>query len=382
MIAMNTGKLDKSFNKLPASIRHVRPPHICRFVGRSSVIERLVDAVKDDEEYCCCIYGLPGVGKTRLAIELAHDVRDLGPDWSVVYVSAVGLTSSAMLESDIYSAVFLYKTLKPETERLDEMKRQFQSIIAKTDNKFLLILDGCDKILKNSQERQRFVKLLDSMVTAGRRDFTIVTTSCSRYRLTDTDPFIIRIDPLELNDSMQLLQKYCSNCSNQPTEEEAREICTKGGGLPVYLEAVGSILVQQKDVVSPTELLKYMTQTENPIETLDQHRQYDKPSNVFTALFEVMQPDIKEVFMCLSLFCNPFSKEEAASFCDMKECKISGILASLNDFALLRKQPDGKFTLHQLIHQFAFQQASNADSVLVGKCQQQLAACHTASDIN
>jgi hypothetical protein len=50
------------------------PPH---FVGRDEVVGRLVERLTTGQEYVIALEGLPGVGKTTLAVALSHHRRVL-----------------------------------------------------------------------------------------------------------------------------------------------------------------------------------------------------------------------------------------------------------------------------------------------------------------
>lgn len=357
------------YNGLPASILYTPCPH---FFGRSKETEKLLFAVKDPELYCCCIYGQPGVGKSRLAIEVAHMVRGLDGMANVVYINTRDLTSSGSLKNKIHRKVL--NRWKPniayEPTDLEVQKELFDETICDV-RKLLLVLDRCDKILANDDEHQLFVSMLDEIVSAARRDFTIITTSCTRYRPCCKEQLNLLLEPLGEEDSVQFVVAWYPNDLECPQPAEVKELSKMCGGLPSYLEAVGAVLEKYVDIICPAELLRDMQR--DPIKTLDENLKYSKPSTVFGRLFQIMPDYLREAYWCLSLLPSSFSKEDGAHILNMNISEFTNcILTRFSDLGLFHRQQNGKYMHHALIREFALQQAKKADCQQFKQSQERL----------
>ncbi|KAI1085916.1 hypothetical protein F5B19DRAFT_254622 [Rostrohypoxylon terebratum] len=67
------------------------------FVGRETILQQLLSRIPPDANQDNCqrtaLEGLGGIGKTQIALEVAHRVRDQHPDCSVFWVPAVDATN-------------------------------------------------------------------------------------------------------------------------------------------------------------------------------------------------------------------------------------------------------------------------------------------------
>ncbi|KAL2803369.1 hypothetical protein BJX63DRAFT_440189 [Aspergillus granulosus] len=129
------------------SLKHKIPRHWVvpleknpRFVGRRDEILKLEELLAaQDGPRRIAITGLGGVGKTQLALEVAHRIRNQDTEYSVFWVPC---TSSAMIEQtflNIALALGLHE-VKP-AEAKEQVKLYLSS---KHAGKWLLILDNAD----------------------------------------------------------------------------------------------------------------------------------------------------------------------------------------------------------------------------------------------
>lgn len=251
--------------------------------------------MRNPDIYRCCIFGLPGVGKSRLAIEFAHEVRSLNGDWHILYIDTQELTRNSVLENKIHRIVLQdWNPIAVSGFANEEVQRELFAQAVRRVSKLLLVLDGCDRILASHHEHQLFVSMLHKMVTAGRRDFTIVTTSCMQYGLCCKEQLKLRVEPLDEEPAVEFLECWCPNFAERPEPAEVKELSKTCGGLPRYLEAVGAVLENyvRVGIIGAAELLESMKK--DPIKTLDGYLQYSKPSTGFWELFQIMPEDLKK----------------------------------------------------------------------------------------
>ena len=115
------------------------------FVGRESVLQQLMERVPPhtDKDNCqrTAIVGLGGVGKTRIALELAHRIRKTDPDCSVFWVPAVDRTTFEQAYRNIGR--------KLQLDGIDDDKADIISLVKAAlsyegSGRWLLVVDNAD----------------------------------------------------------------------------------------------------------------------------------------------------------------------------------------------------------------------------------------------
>jgi nucleoside phosphorylase/tetratricopeptide (TPR) repeat protein len=123
-------------------VRHwvVSLPRNPRFVGRQDEITKLEELITmQDGPRRVAITGLGGVGKTQVALELAHRIRDRDKECSVFWIPC---TSQAMIEQTFLS---IAQTLGLHGTKAVEAKAQIMIYLSsKHAGKWLLIFDNAD----------------------------------------------------------------------------------------------------------------------------------------------------------------------------------------------------------------------------------------------
>lgn len=129
----------------PAPVGHIPqqlPPDIPDFVGRTTIIERLCAFLSQPGPLVVgAITGLPGIGKTALAVHVAHLLRDRFPDGQL-YVDLRGVDASPLDPAEILDrflrALDIDGSAIPDT--LDERAALYRSTLAQ--RQILVLLDN------------------------------------------------------------------------------------------------------------------------------------------------------------------------------------------------------------------------------------------------
>ncbi len=114
---------------------HNLPAFMTSFVGRRAAIDEVATLL--DRRRLVTIMGTSGVGKTRLAIEVASRMVDQFPD-GVRFVSLDAVTEPGMIEATVAAAVGLPED--PNRDLIDTLSDHL------ADTNTLLILDGCEHV--------------------------------------------------------------------------------------------------------------------------------------------------------------------------------------------------------------------------------------------
>jgi hypothetical protein len=169
------------------------------------------------------LHGMPGVGKSALALEFAHQVADSYPDGQLY--ANLGLAGSARSESDVLSD--LLETLARETipPTASERAEVFRSLTA--GRRILLVLDAArsvpqvQQLLPNSESC--------TVIVTGRRDFGPALGRRSLQLLPPSD-----------DEARKVLRVFAR------VDSTASPVCTARivdlcGQLPIALRAAGEL---------------------------------------------------------------------------------------------------------------------------------------------
>ncbi|KIX06336.1 uncharacterized protein Z518_04312 [Rhinocladiella mackenziei CBS 650.93] len=135
--------VDKSSHAQGTSpIWHVPFARLSGFVGRTKELERLKRQISDPSSWgIVSILGLGGVGKSRLALELAYQIRSKHPEYSIFWIEAV---EQLTVEKSMLEIGKRLGIPGIEDEKAD-IKSLFKQRLSRSPlEKWLLILDNAD----------------------------------------------------------------------------------------------------------------------------------------------------------------------------------------------------------------------------------------------
>lgn len=207
-------------------------PHpATRFIGRTADQENLCTLLAT--ERCITLVGIGGIGKTRLAIQVAEEVRDSFPD-GVWFADLSGLTEAAQIPAKIATLLGLQEKVSP--------------VRALTSRTALLVLDNVEHL---QSDCAAFVEE--------------VQTHCPRIRLLITShaPLqlpgerVWQVSGMSLEDAVALFSEraaaVCQNFTVTPKAlSELQRLCTDLDGIPLALELAAARL----NVLSVPEILQ------------------------------------------------------------------------------------------------------------------------------
>jgi predicted ATPase/DNA-binding CsgD family transcriptional regulator len=174
--------------------------------------------------------GLPGVGKTRLALRAAKEARRRFPD-GVWWTDLVGLRDSSLLAQEIAGVLGLHDG---STQWIVETLAQHMS-----DKKALIALDNCEHLI------DACAVLVDSLQRSCPR-VQVLTTS--RQSLSIGGESVLRVPPLSVpevgvnnGEAMELLfarARAVTGASEVPGRDRpaAGELCRRLEGIPLAIE--------------------------------------------------------------------------------------------------------------------------------------------------
>jgi predicted ATPase/Tfp pilus assembly protein PilF len=313
------------------------------FVGRDEELAELATLLSKSNLSLLTLLGPAGVGKTRLALQLAHEQQKLGTFKDGVYfVQLDALSDSSLIASTLLSHLGL--TQQGKTEALT----QLTNFIA--ERNILLVLDNFEHLSEGSS-------LLSELLSKCPKLILLVT---SRERLNLEEEHVFTLEGLsypeilsvnaKLSEAVQLFIERAQQV--QPRFEidknlnDVIRICGLVEGLPLGIELSASWvrMMSCKDIAAEIEKgLELLTSVAKNVPK--RHRSLKA---AFEQSWKLLTSKEQEVLRKLSVFFGGFRREAAS--------EVAGatipILASLVDKSLLRVLPNGRYERHLLLYQF------------------------------
>lgn len=350
------------------------PPRPYELVGRQDVLQILKARLLTRKgQTPLAVFGLPGVGKSSLAIELAHDPEILSafddgilwvglgrqPDLPTLlsgWASALGLPAGAIKPGDLNASV-----------------RALHAALGM--RRMLLIIDDAWEI-----ESALVFRL------GGPNCATLLTTRLTSVALDFAGQDAMRLQELDASQGLSLLEQTAPQAVAADADA-ARSLVEAVGGLPLALVLIGRHLrhlgqmAQKRRLYEALDQLRQAEtrlQLSKPQSPLEQHP--DLPANIpyslqtMIGLSEaVLTHQVRDALHALACFPpkpNTFSEHAALA--------VSGgtldILDSLVDSGLVECIPPDRYTLHQTISDYLRLQglADNASQRYIAYFQQYL----------
>lgn len=314
------------------------PVDVWRFTGRVDRLAEIETLVTNgDGRITAVIDGMPGVGKTALAVHSGHRLADRFPDGQL-YVDLRGYSAHEHAEDP---AVVLEKMLLALGTSghiippgLAERAALYRSRLAGT--RTLIVLDNA------ATESQ-----LRPLLPAAPGCFAVVT---SRRRLGGLDgAHHISLEVLTGTEAGLLLSQMIGDGrgADDRTLRELAELC---GRLPLALR-----ITAMRFNGRPTWTVAHLAaRLRDGQDTLTHLRAGDQDlSSTFLPSYERLPTESQYLFRQLSRCPGRFTSASAATLAGMTPADTDVVLEQLVDEHLLEQLDMGSYRLHVLLHQFA-----------------------------
>jgi DNA-binding SARP family transcriptional activator/tetratricopeptide (TPR) repeat protein len=330
------------------------PRDVASFVGRSADIRHLCDLLTArDSPAICALAGAGGIGKSALAIRLAHLVADRFPDGQL-YVNLHGATPDV-------------EPLKPE-----EVLGRFLRSIGVLDAVTPLGVEEAAGRLRSLTDGKRMLIVLDNAHDAaqirpllpGSKTCRVLVTS--RKVLASLDGATHhRLGALSADEAVALLARLIGPERMDAEPVAAAQVARLCEGLPLAIYLAASRLIAR--TAWPLSALADRLATEqrrlNELQIEDQ---------AIRASFQVSYRDLTNdaagraaarLFRLVSLLEGPdIGVPAAAALTDVPEEQAEDLLDRLVDAQLLDSSPPGRYHTHDLLRLFARERAAEEET--------------------
>jgi predicted ATPase/DNA-binding SARP family transcriptional activator len=327
-----------------------------RLIGRADVLADLDRLLETNR--VVSIIGLGGVGKTRVALQVARTIETSGHD--VHRVGLQSITDPTLVASAVATTIGV-----PSSVARIDAAALARSVRAQT---FLLVLDNCEHLLEACRE------LVDAIVAAA-PGATILTTS--RLPLDCAHEHVARLATLASSDDPTIttpaaalfIDRASPHLTARPTADDLADMAAIArllGGHPLAIELAAA---QLGDVTLPGLLQRLTGVAAFASNTTTQGRRSDDAMHTLDTLmfwsWDRLSPHQQELLARLSTFRGGCTIDAAETVCE-SDRPLAADLAVLVGHGLVTMTgsgPGARYTMPEPVHGFAHDRLAERSAV-------------------
>ncbi|MFF6997560.1 BTAD domain-containing putative transcriptional regulator [Streptomyces sp. NPDC008313] len=319
------------------------PATVSDFTGRGAFVQELSEvlaAASSDEGRVMAVSalaGIGGVGKTTLAVHVAHQARGAFPDGQL-YVDLQGAGSRAA-EPETVLGAFLRALGTADSAIPDSLEERAALYRSTLDGRRVLVL------LDNARDAAQVRPLLPGMEGCA----ALVT---SRVRMVDlAGAHLVDLDVMSPEEALQLFTRIVGEERVASERKAALDVVAACGFLPLAIRIAASRLAARRTWTVSVLAAKLA----------DERRRLDELQAgdlAVKATFELgygqLEPAQARAFRLLGLADGPdMSLAAAAAVLDLPPDDTEDLLESLVDTSLLESAAPGRYRYHDLVRLYA-----------------------------
>lgn len=351
---------DGNLPSRPAPPRRL-PTYLTPFLGRDAELAQISAQLNHPDCHILTLVGPGGVGKTRLACQVAHNERHSFAD-GVTFIPLAAVTSAEGL------AVALARQLGFEFYQRQDLWGQLQNYLRHKES--LLVLDNFERLLPAAPH------LADLSHHTPALRMLVTSRECLRLQGEWAFPIAglaylpaSAPAPAETTDAARFFiaaaQRLNPGFAPSPADEQSITQLTRSvGGLPLALELAAAWTTTLSCAEIATALQRDFDFLADALRNIPAaHRSLRV---VFDSSWELLSPEEREGVQTLAVFPDSFDRDAAAQIAAVEPL----LLRTLVNKSLLRQEGDGptpRYALHELIRHYAHEKmaaAPDADAAL------------------
>ncbi|GAA2576258.1 BTAD domain-containing putative transcriptional regulator [Winogradskya consettensis] len=343
------------------------PPAVADFVGREDEITRLTELLRRSDPVpgagvTVVIGGMAGIGKSTLAVRVAHEVADLFPD-GCLYADLQQTDGSAVPPERVLGRFLRALGVPGEALPGDPQERadQLRSLLA--GRRILIVAD-------NATEAAQVRRLMP-----GPGGALLVT---SRALLTVPGAHLLELRPLSTGAGVALLARIAGRAAVAAEPEAAAALADLCGGLPLGIRAAG---MRSASLPGPA-LGRIVARLSDEHQRLDRLTVGDIDIRASLALsYRRLSPGALDLLRVVSILpMRTFAAWLPAALLDVREPEAYSLAEELCDAQVLTRAGGERYGLHDLVRLSASEQPGPpAGELIAAAGRAYLAAALTAN---
>ena len=322
---------DQEISELPhlnKSIPFYVPREISHFTGRTSYQETVVKYLK--EGHIVLINGQAGVGKTALAINIAHQMKALFPDGILWYQ----MDCSSMM--DVLSSI---------ASACGENISKVQDLSIRSS------------IVRSLTAKKQFLIVLDNVSSENNLEYILPNNSSSGILLTSQQPSIstnriderINLQAFTPEETFEFFENVIGTVQSNENSKDIEKLFLLVGGLPLAIQVAAKHILHHNTTIAG--FTKLILSEHKALETFTYH---DKNIYaVFEASFSKLNETEKSVLVSAGVFVGKdFSPEAIARINKLNTSETIQHLQTLWRFSLVEKSVGKRYRIHPLVKIF------------------------------
>lgn len=315
------------------------------FIGRTAELTELARLLHDPVCRLLTIVGAGGMGKSRLALAVVQQLL-AEREAQLYFVPLAALPAEASLAAAIIAAIGY--PIQPDGRTLEQQLTDFLR-----QKQVLLVLDNFEHLLENA-------RLLSDMLRAA-PGLQLLVTSRERLQLSHEIVFPLRgldypsqgtVDNVSEYSAVKLFEQSARRVRPGLTLDdsaisEVAHICQLVAGMPLGIILAATWV----DLLSPQEIRQEISQSLDFLETQwrDMPGRQRSIRAVFAHTWERLTDTERSVFMRLAVFRGGFTRQAAQQVADASLRTLNALVNK----SLVQSEANGRFTLHELLRQYA-----------------------------
>ena len=327
-----------------------------KFEGREKDMENITKLLKFYGHLrIITILGMPGVGKSTTAKQLAHQERQNGT--VVMYVDLSGMENVNGIKTEIVEQAF-----GNYTQSVRETNSKFKQWVSGGRKPLLLILDNYDQLVHYHDQADPAYLEFGKFVVSELREYlgetTVVITTRKEptlfRHLSQIDAWNHTLQPLSDESSVNLL----ANHLNDYERHRLRPIAELIGGVPIAL-GIAVVLIRNEGIDSAFEKLNNSLEPLSPKDIMSEIPN-QSVSACIRLSYDYLNDSVKMCGQYLSCFPASFSEQAAVSILSLlpnqSRSSAAVCLNVLREWSLLQLSVynDGtsRYSYHRLLKDF------------------------------
>ncbi len=338
---------------------HETAPTPTAFVGRSQEIDEIAALLDDPACRLLTLTGPGGIGKTRLALEIAARKRNAFPD-GIFYVFLAPLNRA----DDLLAAIAEATPFRFQQDSRDPRQQFFDYLREKQAKRLLLVLDNFEHLLDGVG--------IVSEILAATAGLKILVTS--RESLNLEEEWVRQLaglaypdqtdgKPLESYSAVQLFldraRRIRGDFDLGEDSASVVAICRLVEGMPLAIELAAGWL----KLLRPADIAREIERNRDILATRSRNlpERHRSIRSVFEHSWRLLDDDERDAFRKLSVFRGGFTREAAEEVAGAALHALAGLV----DKSLVRLNAAGRYDVHELLRQYGGEQLNAEDQAAV-----------------